>query len=648
VSPTGPVAGVDTGGTFTDAVSGGGAIAKVLSTPADPSQAVAAALGELDRAGSGPGAGAAGIGGGTAVTTEASRLSVLAHGTTIATNALLERKGAVTALLTNEGFADVIEIARQDRPSLYDQWVDRPVPLVARDLRLEIGGRLGPTGEELAPISLDEMPDLPAEVEAVAVCLLHADLEDAHESAVVEHLTATRPGLVVSRSSAVAPEFREYERTVTTVVNAYLGPPCRLYLERMDSMAQTVYVMSSAGGLVSLREAVERPASLLVSGPAAGVAAGASAALAAGFSDVVTFDMGGTSTDVCLVRGGGPEPAVERRIAGLPIRLPSLDVHTIGAGGGSIAEIDPGGALAVGPRSAGARPGPACYGLGGTAPTVTDADLVAGRIPSGATLPGIGPLNVEAARHALDAAGVSAEGVIAVVNESMAQAIRAVTIERGVDPRSLALVAFGGAGPLHACDLAEALDMRAVVVPARAGVLSAVGLLSSRPQVDLVRSWPRRQWTAEEMDGAMADLGSEVREELLARSRSGAPSALGQDAASGRGDASGHRPAVRVETALDCRYAGQSHELRVERPADFHAEHRRRNGFSRPGAPVEVVAIRARASTEPLVAVEELPGTSTRTPAVGPVSLLEPDCSVWLPRGWRAELGGAGSWVLTR
>ena len=297
-------------------------------------------------------------------------------------------------------------------------------------------------------------------------------------------------GLDVTCSSDVSPEFREYERTVTTVLNAYLRPGCRDYLRQLDALADEVLVMTSAGGLVPAAEAAELPVALLLSGPAGGVVAGAAAAAGAGFVDAVTFDMGGTSTDVCLVQGGVPEPAPGRVAAGFPVRLPALDIHTIGAGGGSIASVDPGGALVVGPESAGADPGPACYGRGGPRPTVTDADLVLGRIPVDAAFGDLGRLDVDAARTALDAAGVTAAGVVAVVDAAMERAVRAVTVERGVDPSGLALVAFGGAGPLHACAVAAALGMAAVVVPPRAGVLSAVGLLCSPRQRDLVRSWP--------------------------------------------------------------------------------------------------------------------------------------------------------------
>ena len=590
--------GVDTGGTFTDVVAVDGRIVKVLSTPNDPSLAVAAGVEEVGGA------------------------DVMAHGTTVATNALLERRGARVALVTNEGFADVIEIARQTRPSLYDAFADRPVPLVPRALRFEVRGRLDAAGREVEPVDVTSLAPLLPDVEAVAVCLLHADLNGDHERAVADELRGR--GYDVTCSHEVAPEFREYERTVTTVANAYVRPVCRAYLQRLTRVAHVVEVMSSAGGLLAVDEASDRPVTLLLSGPAGGVSAGAAAAVAAGFPDAVTFDMGGTSTDVCLILDGRPAPAAQRSVAGFPLRVPSLDIHTIGAGGGSIAHIDAGGALVVGPESAGAAPGPACYGRGGALPTVTDADLVLGRILPDATFPGLGRLDLPAAERALADAGVDADGVVAVVDEAMVQAVRAVTVERGVDPRDLALVAFGGAGPLHACALAEELQMRAVIVPPRAGVLSAVGMLCAPRQVDLVRSWPDP-----------SDVDPQHLEDGLVTLATQASRALGGGA--------------EVDVSLDCRYAGQSHELTVADVADFPAEHRRRNGYERVDSPIEVVALRASARLEAAVSFDDLPPPERRrAPAVGPTVLAEDDCTVWVPDGWRADVHHSGSWILTR
>ena len=588
--------GVDTGGTFTDAVASDGRVAKVLSTRDDPARALTSAVGTLSAG---------------------TRPDLVAHGTTVATNALLERRGARTALIATRGFADVIEIARQARPSLYDPFADRAEPLVPAELRFEVDERVGADGRVLAAWD-GKLPRIPAAVDAIAVCLIHAELAPEHERAVVDALRSEGRDAVASHE--VSPEFREYERMVTTVVNAYLGPACGPYLREIEGLARAVLVMTSAGGLVPAREAARIPAALLLSGPAGGVRAAAAVANACGYPDAVAFDMGGTSTDVCLVRGGVPEPAPQRVVAGFPIRLPALDIHTIGAGGGSIAQVDAGGALRVGPRSAGAAPGPACYGLGGTEPTVTDADLVLGRIGDTTAFPGLGRLDVGAARAALSVAGVEATGVASVVDAAMEEAVRAVTVARGVDPRVLALVAFGGAGPLHACAIADALGMAAVIVPPRAGVCSAVGLLSSPRRREVVRSLPAGGGEVA-LDRALEVVAREARRLV--------------------GDA-----AV-VETAVDCRYVGQSHELTVQHPSDFPAEHERVNGHARPGAPVEVVAVRARATRPAAVDVGELPAVH-RTTVRGPAVVPEADCTVWIPAGWVAEPRDLGAWVVTR
>ena len=612
--------GVDTGGTFTDLVTATGEVVKVLSTPDDPARAVRDAV---------------------ATCTADERPSLLSHGTTVATNALLERRGATVALVTGEGLRDVVEIGRQDRPALYDQLASRPEPLVARRHRYEVAGRLAPDGTELTPVDLEGLPEIAGDVEAVAVCLLHADLSAAHEQAVAEVLR--QRGHDVSCSHEVSPEMREVERTVTTVINAALRPRCRAYLRRLADTADDVLVMTSSGGLLPVGTAAELPAALLLSGPAGGVRAGAAAALANGFPDAVTFDMGGTSTDVCLIVDGAPAPAATREVGGFTVRFPALDVHTIGAGGGSIARIDPGGALVVGPESAGADPGPACYGRGGDRPTVTDANLVAGHIRPDAAFGGLS-LDLAAATAALDAAGVTAEGVLDVVDANMERALRAVSVERGVDPRGLALVAFGGAGPLHACALADALAMPAVIVPARAGVLSAVGLLTAPERRDVVRSWAT-PGDHTGLDAARDELAAEARALVTA-----GPTAEGSDA-------------VEVSTALDCRYRGQSHELTVPDLASFHDEHRRRNGYARPDDPVEVVAVRATATRPPAVDPAALPAPERLAPRpgdaaeaadgsareiVGPCVIAEPDCTVWVADGWVARPGRAGALVLRR
>jgi N-methylhydantoinase A/oxoprolinase/acetone carboxylase beta subunit len=623
--------GVDTGGTFTDLVAADGRVAKVLSTPDDPAQAIRTVVGTATGAAAGTG-GTRGTGatGGTAATEGVAgraRPELLAHGTTIATNALLERRGAIVALVTTEGLRDVIEIARQDRPSLYDQLASRPEPLVARTLRYEVTGRLAADGTELTPVDPAAVPTIDDGAEAVAVCLLHADIEPAHERTVAAALRGR--GHDVTCSHEVSPEMREVERTITTVINAALRPRCRAYLRGVGDVADEVLVMTSSGGLLPAAEGAELPAALLLSGPAGGVRAGAAAAVANGFPDAVTFDMGGTSTDVCLILDGAAAPAAQREVGGFTVRFPSLDVHTIGAGGGSIARIDPGGALVVGPQSAGADPGPACYGRGGRQPTVTDADLAARRIPVEAAFGGL-TLDGAAAAAALERAGVTAEGVLAVVDANMEQALRAVSVERGVDPRGLALVAFGGAGPLHACALADALGMPAVVVPARAGVLSAVGLLTAPRRRDLVRSWP----TPDDhtgLPGALAALADEAR------------ALVGGGAGAGQAEAT-------VATAVDCRYRGQSHELTVSSIEAFHDEHRRRNGYARLDDPVEVVAVRATATRPPAVTGDDLraPERLRARELGGPAVIAESDCTIWVAGGWVATPGVAGALVLRR
>ena len=605
--------GSDTGGTFTDLVAPTGEILKVLSTPDDPGRAVAegvrALLGDAGEDGHGDGHG-------DRHEAETSRLQELAHGTTVATNALLERKGAMVALISNEGFADIIEIARQDRPSLYDPFADRPEPLVKREDRLEVVGRLDANGEEIEEFQADSLPELPEGIEAVAVCLLHSDLNPSHEMAVRDELLR-RAAPDITCSHEIAPEFREYERASTTVINSYLRPRCRSYLRGLGSVADDVFVMTSAGGLLPAHEAAEAPAKLLLSGPAGGVRAGAHYAAANGHPDAVTFDMGGTSTDVCLVLGGQPAPAAEREIDGYPVRVMSLDVLTIGAGGGSIARLDSGGALTVGPQSAGAKPGPACYGLGGTAPTVTDANLLCERIPAGATMGNLGRLDAALAKQAFEQAGIAPQGVLSVVNANMEQALRAVTTRLGVDPRNLALVAFGGAGPLHACELADLLGMKTVIVPPRAGALSAVGILGAPLQADLVRSWGDLL----NHEGAIAE-GRKLSDEALAQLPE----------------------ATDVNVSFDCRYEGQSHELAVASPEDFHAEHEQQNGYRREDTPVEVTAIRCVARAMRNVVLPDL----EREQAVGPAVVSEPDTTIWIPEGWESRMGAEGSLVIRR
>jgi N-methylhydantoinase A len=585
--------GTDVGGTFTDFVWWDGTRLRVHKEPTTRPQheAVVDGLNALGVEGDVP----------------------MAHGTTVATNALLEHRGARTALLTTEGFADVLVIGRQHRPDLYALRPTRPAPLVPADRRYEVPERLDADGDVVTPLDEAAVRDVAEEmardgVESVAVVFLFAYRNPAHEKRAVEILRDGLPGVPITRSSALLPEYREYERTATTVVNAYVRPQVERYLTRLDDAAgaRSVRVMQSNGGTIGLDAAASQAARLALSGPAGGVVGAlgmARRALATDAPRVLTLDMGGTSTDVALCDGAVPRTA-EHTIAGLPLRLPATDIHTVGAGGGSIAQVDAGGRLRVGPESAGAEPGPACYGRGGTAPTVTDAHLVLGRIHPDHMLGGTGALNVDAeAAHAVigelaAALGRSPEeaalGVLRVANATMERALRRVSVERGHDPREDVLVPFGGAGPLHATALAEALGMRHVLVPPTPGVLSALGLLLADVVYDTVRAVlvPAEALTTD-------------------------PAPLQAAAASGREevrDALADHGTPEVDLELDVRYAGQSYELSVPlaapitpaRVADavetFHAQHAQRYGHANPAEPVEVVALRVRGTVpaEPL------------------------------------------------
>lgn len=563
----------DVGGTFTDVVAwdGSGIVAgKVPSTTDDQSAGVVA------------GASAVGVG--------AERFL---HGTTVATNALLEHRGADTALITSRGFGDVIEIGRQDRPSLYDSFADRPEPLVARERRYEVAG----------PEDLDDGIGTAA---AVAVSLLYGYENSAAERELAAALQARWPHLAVSMSSEVAPEFREFERTSTTLINAYLSPETGRYLSRLVERAagaglpDAIEVMRSSGGLIPIAEAAALPAAILLSGPAAGVVAAAAIGDVLGRDRLISFDMGGTSTDVCRIEGGRPEVFYERAVAGYPCRMPSVAIHTVGAGGGSVAWIDGGGSLRVGPRSSGAMPGPACYGHGGSEPAVTDANVALGRIDPAGVLAGSLPIRPELAHTALQTIGSplglqvsdTARGVVTVVEEIMAGAIRTVSIEQGADPRQGCLVAFGGAGGLHATALARRLDMAGVIVPPYAGVFSALGLLLSPPRADSSRS-------------VLIEDGDRLDREIAA------VVAIAED----RLREGGSAPEATLAFA-DVRYRGQAHETTVPYAqgdgwpvllARFHDLHRIRNGFARPDDPVEVVTVRAESTGRPILVWPDLP-----------------------------------------
>ncbi|HSJ45678.1 MAG TPA: hydantoinase/oxoprolinase family protein [Euzebyales bacterium] len=590
-------AGVDVGGTFTDVVivarSGDTLRPRAIKTPTTPDDQGEGVANGLDASGSG----------------DAVRL--VCHGTTTATNAILERDVARTVLVTTTGFADVLIIGRQARPSLYDLAVTRPEPLVASDMVVTVDERMGADGGVVVELTDEEVGRVVDEVaelrpDSVAVSLLFSYADDAHErrlcAALEDHLDVP-----VTRSSALLPEFREYERASTCTLNAAIAPRMHRYLSGLHRRLPdvTISVMMSGGGTTDIDSAAAEPVHTLLSGPAAGVVAAGAIAAAAGYPDAVAFDMGGTSTDVCLIRGGQPEMSSESSIDRLPFRTPSVAIHTVGAGGGSIAWIDRGGALRVGPRSAGAVPGPACYANGGTEPTVTDAHCVLGHLDPDRQLGGGLTLDVGAAGQAVgtlpdDADG--ARGILTVVRATMSRALRKVSTERGVDPGGLALVAYGGAGPLHASALARDLGMRAVIVPPAAGVLSALGLLLAPPRAEVSRTLMTA--AGDDLDDVWRQLSDEAGKALQAQGAVGEPT---------------------LTRIAECRYVGQSHELRVDAGdgdgrgraqraggrgpdivATFHRAHEEAYGYRMPEEQVQLVTARVVAEGEPVLA--EPPG----------------------------------------
>ena len=602
--------GVDTGGTFTDCVVFEGAqirVLKVFTNPQDPARAIVEAAFRL-------------------VGTHSATPPTLVHGTTTGTNTVLERHGARVALVTTAGFEDLIEIGRQNRPKLYDLNVERDPPLVPRPLRWGVRERTAADGTVLLRPSAAEIQKLCSRIkqsgaESVAVCFLFSFANPANERAVARAIL--RLGLPVSVSHEILPEFREYERLSTVVVNAYLAPQVGRYLARLtqearrrfavlregkrasgNSRAQPVYVMQSSGGITTAARAAREPVRTILSGPAGGVVAARWLADQLGIRRVISFDMGGTSTDVCLLDGPA-RTTRETTLAGLPVAVPVLDVHSVGAGGGSLARLDAGGALRVGPESAGAVPGPVCYGRSGRQPTVTDAHLLLGRLDPGGFLGGEFRLDTPAAHRSfeeflrtprptgkglpakLKTALDLARGIVAVANANMEKALRVISVERGHDPRDFSLVCFGGAGGLHAADLSRALLLAQVIVPPNAGAFSALGILLSDIVKDVsqsvlrlfvpvgtggARSLRMRNF-CEQIERSFARLERQARAELR-KDRLAADSA-------------------KVERSLDVRYAGQSYELAVpftrQFPGRFHVEHERAYGYADPTRPLEVV-----------------------------------------------------------
>ncbi len=650
--------GVDVGGTFTDAALVDGDLvhtAKVPTSPSDQSMAVIEAVEEvLRRAGATP-----------------EDIGAFAHGMTVGTNALLEERGARTALIATRGFGDVLEIGRQDRPELYRLCARKPSPLVESELRFEAAERIGPDGV-LVPLGPGE-PERLAELvrasgaEAVALCLLFSYLDPSHEKRIAEHLRAELPEAHVSASHEVLPHFREYERCSTTAIDAYLSPLLSRYLQRLGAAAASKglpapVVMRSSGGIASAEEASRAGAWSVLSGPAGGAVGAGLLARTCGDGNALGFDMGGTSCDVCVIEDGDVRRTGSRQLGGRVIQLPMVDVHTVGAGGGSIAWRDPGGALRVGPRSAGADPGPACYGRGGTAPTVTDANLMLGNLAPDSSLAGGVRLDGAAARAAIgdlaESLGLeareTAEGIVRVANQEMVRALRVVTVERGVDPRRFALLPFGGAGPMHAAAIAAELGIERILCPRASGVLSALGLCASDRRRDTTRtvmlSGPAlgAEHIADEVDDLIAALGGEEWED------------------------------ARAEVVYEMRYAGQAFELPIPGttrpdPDDlkerFERAHLDRYGHKDPSAEVVLVHIRLamvapgpqlRLGAEAGGRLEEanrevcFDGSWLETrvlrgkpaaglSAEGPVVFELPEATLVLPPGWSAAVDATGT-----
>jgi N-methylhydantoinase A len=612
--------GVDVGGTFTDLYAfdreaGSVALHKTSSTPANPAEAILNGLRELSLKTGLP----------------LAAMASLAHGTTVATNALIQRRGARVAIVTTRNFRDLVEIGRQIRPKLYDLKADHPLPLAPREMRFEVTERIGPMGEVIEPLdeaSVDAVIEQLREsgAEACAIAFLFAYLNPSHEAAVKARIKAALPNLAISTSSEVQPEFREYERTSTTLLNAYLQPIFSRYMTTLKDALATmspdahVGINQSNGGLMSVDKARDFPIRTALSGPAAGTIGAIHTARQAKKLDIITFDMGGTSADVALIRNCETKLAFDRDVAGFPVRMPMVDINTVGAGGGSIAWFDRDGLMKVGPQSAGAVPGPACYGRGGVEPTVTDANVVLGRLSVYGLLGGAMPLDVDASRRTVgvvaERLGFSieraAKGILDIVAANMVRAIRAISVERGHDPRDFVLMPFGGAGPLHADGCARALDITQIVIPYSPGILCAQGLLVADQSESFVRS---QRLPLD--DRSVAPLAALI-DEMLAE-------ALAWWKAEGIGEG-----ARALKLAVDMRYASQNYELQVPIEINmgasalpsvdalkqlFFAAHEQAYGFHNPADPVDVVAVRLTAlGSLPSPGTPPVPETASREP----------------------------------
>jgi N-methylhydantoinase A len=679
------VVGVDIGGTFTDLMlydteSGDVRVHKVPSTPAEPERAMVTGLSELCSA--------------TGITP--ADLGGVFHGTTIATNAVLEHQGALAGMITTRGFRDLVQIGRHQRPLHYSVMQDIPwkaKPFVRRRHRKVVTERIvPPAGEVLVPLDEDEVRaaarELRAEgVEAVAVCFLFSYLNPEHERRAAAIVREEMPEVFVTTSADIVPQFREFERFTTAAMSAFVGPRTGRYLDRLqgalegEAVRGDLHVMMSSGGVASVDAAAERPVTLLLSGPAAGILGGQWAGGLVGRRRLITFDMGGTSADIGIVTADGVSEASARDtwVGGYPLLVPMLDVHAIGAGGGSISYVDEGGGFRVGPRSAGADPGPACYGQGGREPTITDAHVVLGRIDPDRFLGGRMKLDRDSAVAVVETLSgrlglgllEAAEGILTIANSNMARAIRSRTIEKGHDPREFALIAFGGAGPLHAAELAEALEIPQVLVPPHPGITSAAGLLTSDLKYDQMRTVFQLQGSvdADRLNRELDDLEAQLRGRLH---RDRVPD---ED--------------VEVVRALDCRYVGQGYELRLVLPdgpftedalLQFHVLHEREYGRAHRD-PIEIVnarvtAIGRRPSVEPappggaggqaLVGESEsifrvngaLQAVATHfydrdllvpdEPFAGPAVVFHLDTTTVVPPGWTATAHASGNLILTR
>ncbi len=675
---------VDIGGTFTDIVlaldDGRLLLEKIRSTTHEPERAVVEGTARVLEA--------AGIGGGA--------VGEVLHGTTVASNTILQRDGARTGLITTRGFRDVLEIGRVRTPELYDIMWDKPEPLVRRRHRLEVAERIMADGsvlELLDEAGVTEAADrLVAEgIEALAVCFINSHRNPAHERRAVELVAARHPGLALSASVDILPQVKEYERTSTTVVNAYVLPVMRRYLDRLAEglaglgVTCPLLITSSAGGAASFREAARRPVFFIGSGPAAGVVGAVRAAAASGIADAIAFDMGGTTAKAALIeagevvrtqeyefRDGISTPSRFIKAGGYLLKVPAIDIAEVGAGAGSIAHVDEAGLLHVGPRSAGGEPGPAAYDQGGTEPTVADANIVLGFLDPNGLVGGGLALRPDLARAAIEtrvagplglAVEAAAKGIRALANANMVRAIRAVTVERGVDPRDFTLVAFGGSGPVHACDLAEALGVTRVLVPPMPGVFTAVGMLAADVELPFVDAFT----------GPLDSIAGEAAQVRLAALAEEATSALAAEGFTG--------DAALVEPAIDLRYEGQDSELTLALDADpatlearFRAEYDRLFAYAS-DEPLEIVNLRVtargrrtarsdpRAGDAPRAAMpagERLvafdPAAPVVTPVIdrstlpvafgGPLIIASYDSTIVVPPGWQGAVDAAGSILL--